>query len=210
MTKLTRSILEQNFPSVFTSEDLRRLEPEDTIRHYQTRRAVTGGDIVRLRRGFYALNRQYRKDLISLTPLAYKFNHDSYVSFESALRNLGWIPEHVTEIMSATSRPSYTIKTDFAWFSYTHIHQRELLAGVCKVNSGNIVYFQAKPLKALADYIYALKYNWNSLEPIIDSLRIEREKIETLTSKDFDEIQGNYYNSNVEKFLKGIRKELRV
>ncbi|MDR0720953.1 MAG: hypothetical protein LBF78_15085, partial [Treponema sp.] len=107
-------------------------------------------------------------------------------------------------------RPSYTIKTEFAWFSYRHIHQRELLAGVCKINSGNNIYFQAKPLKALADYIYVLKYNWSSLEPVIESLRIERERIETLTSNDFDELQGNYYNANVENFLKGIRKELGV
>jgi hypothetical protein len=85
-----------------------------------------------------------------------------------------------------------------------------LLASVRKVNSGNNIYYQAKPLKALADYIYVLKYNWRTLEPVIDSLRIERERIETLTSKDFNEIQGNYNSSNVERFLEGIRKELRV
>jgi hypothetical protein len=210
MTRLTCSIIEQDLPPVFTGEDLRRLEPEDNIRYCQTRRAVADGDIVRLRRGFYTLNSKYRKDLISLTPIAYKFDRDSYVSFESALRNLRWIPEHVTEIMSVTAHPSYTIKTGFAWFSYRHIHQRELLAGVYKVNSGNDMYFQAKPLKALADYIYALKYEWSSLEPVIDSLRIERERMETLTSNDFDEIQGNYYNANVERFLEGVRKELGV
>jgi hypothetical protein len=34
------------------------------------------------------------------------------------------------------------------------------------------------------------------------------DDLETLTSADFDEIQGNYEAANVENFLAGIRKEL--
>jgi hypothetical protein len=210
MNRLTREILENNLPVVFTSEDVKYLEPDDNIRYCQMKWAMERGDVVRIRRGFYTLNKIFRKELLNLTSLAQKFNPDSYISLESALRNARWIPEHVTEIMSVTSRPSSLIKTEFTWFSYRKIPQEHIFAGVHRVSRGNYDYLEAKPLKALADYVYELKYNWDSLEPLVESLRIESDNLETLTGDDFDEIQGNYEVSNVENFLSGIRKELAV
>jgi hypothetical protein len=61
MTRLTRSILENNLPAVFTSDDLKYLEPEDRIRYCQINRAIKTGDIVRIQRGFYTLNKKLRK-----------------------------------------------------------------------------------------------------------------------------------------------------
>jgi len=70
---------------------------------------------------------------------------------------------------------------------------------------------QAQPLKALADYVYAHKMEWTDREPLIESLRIEEEELVTLTAGDFESIQGNYCTAkNVESFLAGLRKDLKV
>jgi hypothetical protein len=210
MNRLTHAILEQNLPTVFTIEDLKRLEPEDNTRYCQMRRAVALGDIVRIRRGFYTLNRIFRKELINGHLLAHQFIPDSYISFETALRDAGWIPEFVFEIASVSARQSCMIKTEFARFSYTRIPQKNLFTGVKKVTHDQEYYWEAKPLKALADYMYVFKQPWDSLDPLVKSLRIEIDDLETLTAGDFDELEGNYETPCVENFLSGIRKELHV
>ncbi|AEF86565.1 conserved hypothetical protein [Treponema primitia ZAS-2] len=210
MNRLTHAILEQNLPTVFTMADLKRLEPEDNARYCQMRRALALGDIIRLRRGFYALNRIFRKELINGHLLAHQFIPDSYISFETALRDAGWIPEFVFEIASVSSRQSCVISTEFARFSYTRIPQKNLFAGVEKFTHGLAYHWEAKPLKALADYLYVSKHPWNSLDPLVKSLRIEIDDLETLSAEDFNELEGNYEAACVENFLSGIRKELQV
>jgi hypothetical protein len=82
------------------------------------------------------------------------------------------------------------------------------MAGVHHVEIGAEPHLQAKPLKALADLIFKFNYRWTTIDPLLESLRIEAEDLETLTAADFDEIQGNYEAANVEDFLAGIRKGL--
>jgi hypothetical protein len=210
MNRLTRKILENNLPSVFTADDLKRLEREDNKRHCQMKWALKCGDIVRIGRGVYTLNRIFRKGLINGHILANKFVSNSYISLETALRDAGWIPEFVYEIVSVTLGPTKFIKTFFTNFSYVCIPQKNLLAGTEQIYDGEEYYYEAKPLKALADYIYEKKLNWNSLDPLVKSLRIEIDDLETLTAEDFNELAGNYESVHVEGFLKGIRKELQV
>jgi hypothetical protein len=208
MNRLTRKILEQKLPAVFTADDLRPLEQEDNKRYCQMRWALARGDIVRIRRGVYTLNKIFRKELINGHVLANKFVPNNYVSLETALRDAGWIPEFVYEIASVTSGPSRFIETIFANFSYLYIPQKNLLAGTEQIYDGEEYYREAKPLKALADYIYEKNLNWNSLDPLVKSLRIEIDDLETLTAEDFYELEGNYESVHVEEFLKGIRREL--
>jgi hypothetical protein len=104
MNRLTRSILEQNLPPAFTREAMRALEPDDNVRRRQTLRAIASGDIIRIGRGFYTLNKIYGKGLPNGNVLAWKFVPDSYISLESALRDAGWIPEAVYVITSVSSR----------------------------------------------------------------------------------------------------------
>jgi hypothetical protein len=143
--------------------------------------------------------------------LANQFNADSYISLETALWLEGWIPDYVDEIASVTSRPSSLLKTDMGRFSYTYILQKNLFSGVRDPGQGQSPNRQAKPLKALADCVYDHNYSFISLNGLVNSSRIELERLETLTALDFDEIQGNYEAAPyVETFLDGIRKELRV
>lgn len=140
--------------------------------------------------------------------MANLFVPESYISFETALWDAGWIPEFVYEIASVSLKPSFEIKTPFAVFSYIRVPQKNMRAGTYTVGSGTAP--EAKPLKALADYVYANNYDWNSVKPLRQSLRIDDDNLMSLTANDFDELQGNYEHDSVERFLEGIRKELGV
>ena len=67
----------------------------------------------------------------------------------------------------------------------------------------------ATPLKALSDYVYVNRRDWTGLEPIIKSLRIEPEEFENITSDGFDILLENYKSRRVQRFLKGLRKDLK-
>jgi hypothetical protein len=192
MNRLTRTILENQLPSVFTSSEIKRLEPDDNVRYCQMNRAIASGDIIRIRRGFYTLNKIFRKDLINTLLLANLFQPQSYISMEMALSLDSWIPEAVYMYTSATLGPTRMIKTPLEYFYYLHIPQKNFMAGVHQVQIGAEPHWQAKPLKALADLIFKFDYQWTTLEPVLESLRIEMDDLETLTAADFDEIQGNY------------------
>jgi hypothetical protein len=173
-------------------------------------RAIASGDIIRIRRGFYTLNKVFRTASINERIVANLFVPESYISFETALWDAGWIPEFVYEIASVSRKPSFEIKTPFAVFSYTRIPQKNMTAGTYAVTYGSGTALEAKPLKALTDYVYANDYNWNSVKPLRQSLRIDDDNLMSLTAKDFDELQGNYEVDRAKRFLDGIRQELRV
>jgi hypothetical protein len=210
MTRLTRSIIEQRLPVVFTSDDIRQLEPNDQVRYCQMSRAIASGDIMRIRRGFYTLNKIFRKESINEHIMAKLFVPESYISFETALWDAGWIPEFVYEIASVSLRPSFEIKTPFAVFSYTRIPQKNMAVGTYTVTYGNGTALEAKPLKALTDYVYAYNYDWNSVKPLRQSLRIDDDNLMSFTAGEFDELLANYEVDRVKRFLESIRKELRI
>jgi hypothetical protein len=210
MTRLTRSIIEHNLPIVFTADDVKKIEPDSNTRYCQMNRSLASGDIIRIHRGIYTLNHIFRKGVINLNALAYKLVPGSYISFETALWDTGWIPEFVFETSSAYQGHSFEIKTDFSIFSYTQIRQNNPFCGTYTISSEYGPIIEAKPLKALADYVYDIDCQWNSIHPLVYSLRIDIEHLETLTASDFDEIEGNYESKKVENFLYGIRKELQV
>jgi hypothetical protein len=173
-------------------------------------RAIASGEIIRVRRGFYALNKTFRRESINERIVANQFVPESYISFETALWDAGWIPEFVYEIASVSLKRSIEIRTPFAVFSYTRIPQNNIRAGTYTVSYGYGTALEAKPLKALADYVYANNYDWNSVRPLRQSLRIDDDNLISLTAGEFDELQGNYEVDRVKRFLEGIRKELRV
>ena len=74
-------------------------------------------------------------------------------------------------------------------------------------SSGDAV-FIATPLKALADYVYVHRPNWNSLKSARESLRIEESEWETLNAEMFDELDGVYREGFVIEFLENVREEV--
>ena len=66
----------------------------------------------------------------------------------------------------------------------------------------------AKPLKAIADYVAARGLDWAGVEPLEESLRIDVERLESLESGDFDELEDVYRSARARRLLAGLRKEL--
>ena len=104
-------------------------------------------------------------------------------------------------------------------FSFTRICQRVFYTEVTRIeeDSGNKneagiyageSFFMASPLKALADYVYVHKLDWDSARPIIESLRVDERSLASIDAKTFDRLLANYSSRRLQRFLEGLRKDL--
>lgn len=175
------------------------------------KRAVKAGDIIRYRRGLYGLAPRFARQRIHPFALAQYIHGPSYISVESALSHHGWIPEAVYSISSVTMTRSKKYETSAGLFLFNHIPQSILFAGVSseKLPDGGSC-FMARPLKAIADYVYMHRHTWHTVRPLVESLRIEEDQLSTLSADDFDELDHIYSRPNVLAFLRGLRKELSL
>jgi hypothetical protein len=211
MNKLVRALFETLEYPAFSAADIQNIEPRDNIRYALVKRAMRDGDLVQIKRGLYALSPSLRKKPIHLGALANRLYFPSYLSLEYALERHGWIPEHVVAITSVTSKNSAEFDTALGRFMYSRIPQALFFCGVETASSDEGSWLQARPLKALADYIYARDLDWTDRTPLVESLRIDEDELLTLGAEDFDEVQGNYRTApRVEAFLAGLRKDLRL
>ena len=174
-------------------------------------RAIDSGEILHIRRGLYCLAKPYNRVGISRNILANLIYGPSYVSLETALSFHGWIPEAFHSVSSVSLGRARTFETPLGYFDYVQIKQMPLLSGVIRVTGereSEGSYYMAKPLKAIADYVASRGLDWTGREPLIESLRIEEENLESLSSADFDELDGVYKSLRARKMLALLRKEL--
>lgn len=213
MNRLTEKIFETNIPyGYFTTQEVATLFSDSSNKRYGlVKRAIAAGEIMHIRRGLYCLAPKYQKKKLNLYGLAEHIYGPSYVSLESALSWHSWIPEAVYTITSVSLGKSKEFETPLGFFSYTRIPQKVLYAGVSRLidEAGN-VFFMACPVKALADYVYVHKKDWTSIGQAVKSLRIELEDFGSIESDDICMLIDNYTSRRVKKFLKGIRKDLKL
>lgn len=211
MNRLIRKLLETLEHPVFSVGDIQNIEPDAGVRYNLVKRAMKAGDLIQIKRGLYTLHPSLRRRPINRASLANRLYYPSYVSMEYALSSHGWIPESVTMLTSATSKNPADFDTPLGRFSYKRIPQTLFFCGVEVVSIDGESALLARPLKALADYVYAHKLEWTSREPLVESLRIEEDELATLTKDDFEAIQGNYRTAPaVENFLAGLRRDLKL
>ncbi len=211
MNTLTRTIFETiEFP-VFSVADIMNIESDANARYGLIKRAMKAGDIIQIRRVLYTLAPSLRKKNINLFGLSNLMYYPSYVSLLSALSNHGWIPERVHTVTCATSKNSSKFDTPLGGFTFNRIPQRMFFCATEVTGGGHVTWLQARPLKALADYVYVHRLTWNTVEPLLESLRIETDDLESLTAEDFDDLQGNYHTApHVEDFLAGLRRDFKL
>jgi len=210
MNRLVKRILEEVPVSVFTPLEISMLIPgSDNTRYALVKRAIADGDIIRIKRSLYTLSSLYRKSILNPFSVSLMIIGLSYISVETALSNYGWIPEAVRAITAVTSRAPTEFVTPIGYFTYEKVPQKTLFVGVERLQdaSGN-VWFQGTPLKALADYVYLHGCDWTSSRPLVESLRINEESLREIPEDDFLELEDNYTNSRVVRFLQGLREEL--
>ncbi len=173
------------------------------------KRALATGEVLRVARGLYCLRSDFLAFKLDPHVFAPLICEPSYLSFESALAYRGWIPEAVFSFASASLGRSREFETPFGVFSYRRVPQESFYAGVERVEleTGG-AFFVAEPLKAIADLVYLNGYDWDSSEPVLESLRVEWDNLRELKGADFEGIEGCYRSGRVKNFLSGLRKDL--
>jgi len=116
-------------------------------------RMLERGELIRLRKGLYVFEDQWRKNPIDHFHLANLIYGPSYVSYESALSHYGLIPERVLSITSATTGKNKKFTTPLGLFTYQRQQPFYYQEGMSLVerSCGNIL--MATPEKALCDQL---------------------------------------------------------
>ncbi|TVR74133.1 MAG: hypothetical protein EA427_01455 [Spirochaetaceae bacterium] len=210
MQTLTEILVTTHPRACITAEDVAHYVPgSDDARFGLVKRAVAAGELLRLRRGLYCLAPTYRRAPLNLFALAQYIYGPSYISLESALSHHGWIPEGVFSVTSVCTGESKMFRTPVGTFRYSRVPQNILYAAVARESAGDAgdVVLIARPVKALADYVYVYRKDWDTSEPVIRSLRIDQEDLAGISLDDIDEAMENYRSKRVLRFLSGLRKE---
>jgi hypothetical protein len=211
MNKLTEKVFECAPHSEFTNQDVATLFPGSEDRRYGlVKRAIASGEVIHVCRGLYCLSPKYQKKSVNLYALAQHVYGPSYISLESALSWHGWIPEAVYTITSVSFGKSKDFNTSLGTFSYVHVPQNVFYKSVDRLkDEDENIFLMATPFKALVEYVYVYKKDWTGLKPAIESLRIEKEELESVTLEDIELLIDNYKSRRVEKFIKGLKKDLK-
>ena len=173
--------------NVFTADMIKAiLEQEYTQPVQKIESMVKNGELIRLKRGVYALSTDYRTHPINIIAAANMLLKPSYVSYEYALSYHGLIPERVYTVTSATTYRSYEYTTDIGNFSYTKIPLNAYPLGIewhyTNTDGGFMI---ATPEKALCDKIYTDKRinaisQMEIIEYIEEDLRIDWRDVEKM------------------------------
>ena len=176
------------------------------------KRAVQAGEISRIRRGLFCLDRRFLAAPPNPLALAQLVHGPSYLSSETALSWHGWIPEAVHAVVSTCLTRSREFVTPLGTYVYQRVPQKSLMSGVQRIaeNAPHVAYFVARPLKALADYVHIHHCDWRSAHPLRGSLRIEEDALSSLSGADFEELEGQYRTGRVSRFLHGLRGDLKL
>jgi predicted transcriptional regulator of viral defense system len=215
MTTLKDKIIEAGFTDhVFTDIGLNGLlDCTPAARYGMVNKALKKKELIKIRRGLYIVADKYRHAKLSKFFLANQIVPHSYISLESAMSYYGWIPERVTTITSvlACSRNKKFI-TPFGEFVFYKlpVNEYEFLTGITRVEEiKGEPFFLASPLRALADYVYVKKLNWQNISYLTSNLRIDIEQLIKIEHDDFLAIKAVYRSKRVLYFLDHLKQELK-
>ncbi len=173
---------------------------------------VKKGELIRLKKGLYALGEDYQTASIDTITLANMLYAPSYVSFDYALSYYGLIPERVYEITSATLRLRKEFDTPLGRFTYKPVPLRAYAVGIDwlydDVNGGKLI---ATVEKALCDKIRSDRgigrLSQQKLQEYLEfDLRIDMDMFYALDVDLIAAIAAAYRSSNLTNLSRLIRK----
>lgn len=186
------------------------LEGTPNSRYSKIKRMAAQGKLLRIRRGLYYITHKLgQSERPHPFELAQYIYGPSYISLESALSFHQLIPETVYTITNVTSKRSKTFNTSLGIFSYLHMPVKNLYVQVELITEQNNYQFLiAKPWKAICDYVFCYKKKWNSIYPLIESLRINPNSLPILRTEEIELLNEYYQQAQIKRFLKGVQKNL--
>ena len=213
MQQLTEITLEKAGSGIFTRPEMVCWIGGSPNRQFGLlKRALKAGEVVRIHRGLYCLATKYLRQKIDPLILAQRIYGPSYISLETALSYHNWIPEAVYAITSTSLDRSREYETPLGHFSFTRVPQMTFYDEITRVENESTggSFLLASPLKALADYVYVHKCDWDSARPIVESLRVDESSLASLPPSSFETLMDNYASRRVRRFLKGLRKDWQL
>ena len=198
-------------PGYLTDNELATLlDGTANSRYGKVKRLLADGKLIRIRRGLYWVpSTTGSPEKPHPFELAQCIYYPSYISLESALSFHGLIPEAVYVITSVCTKRSKTFHTPLGHFSYQHLPPENFYIEVELVKKDQFQFLIAKPWKAICDYIYCYKKEWDSVDPLLQSLRISREDLPALRFEEIELLMEYYHQNRVVKFLKSIQREFK-
>jgi predicted transcriptional regulator of viral defense system len=213
MQTLTELLINQGYKNrVIVDTQLARLiggTPQR--RHSLVNRAMKASELLRLRRGTYLLADRFRDFPGHPFSLAQAFVPGSYVSFETALAHHGWIPEAVYTTTCATpGRKSHEYEHPF--FGSFSFHPLAINAGyflelVVREQINKQTMLIAEPVRALMDLVCLRKTEWQGVEWLQESMRIDHEHLGKITGADINTLKLVYKHKRVTAFLESLARE---
>ena len=215
MKGLTQRVFELSPPGgIFDETVISNLYPDRSqgARNALIHRAVSSGEILRLRPGLFCLAESYRRSGPHPFVVAAALLSPSHVSFETSLWHHGLIPEAVREVASATLERSRRYDTPMGAFSFHRVPETSPRAGVkhVEIEPGSWV-FVAEPLRSIADLVYIRRQvSWerDGLDFLTSSMRMEADELRGIPWQLFDEIRGSIRSRRVRAYLDGLRQVL--
>ena len=171
---------------------------------------VNKGELIRLKKGLYALGEDYQTASIDTISLANILYAPSYVSFDYALSYYGLIPERVYEITSATMRMKKEFDTPLGRFTYKPVPLQAYALGIDwlydDIHGGKLI---ATSEKALCDKIRSDRgigrLSQEKLRDYLEfDLRIDMDLLYTLDASLILAIAMAYRSSNLKNLSKLI------
>lgn len=209
MLKTTEILIQAGLAGkVLTISDLKRvLVGTQSSRYARINKALKKGELIQLKRGVVILNDKYNPKRLSIFHIACQMEPHSYISLESALSYHGWIPEKVTVVSSVTNNGrTKSFETPLGKFHYHFIPTQpyEFLTGISRESIEGQPFLIASPLRALMDYVYEKKLDWEGLGFLTQSLRIDIQQLNQLNQQDFDAIKRVYRSKKVIRYLEKL------
>jgi predicted transcriptional regulator of viral defense system len=214
MQTLTEQLIDEGFKNrvIMDTQLARLISGTPQRRHSLVNRAMKAGELLRLRRGAYLLADKYRDYTAHPFALAQAFVPGSYVSFETALAYHGWIPEAVYATASVTpGRKSHEYEhPSFGRFTFQPLatHAGYFLERVDREQIQQQTLLVATPIRAFMDLVCLRKAEWQGMEWLHESLRIDYENLRQVTAADISTLLLVYKQKRVTLFLESLAREL--
>lgn len=214
MTPLTEHIIEVGYADrILSAQQLERLLGGSDARRYGlVNRALKGGELIKARRGLYVLADKYRRFPLHPFALAQQWLPGSYVSAETALSFHGWIPEAVYAVVSMTHGGKSMQFTHAVFgqivFRRMTVKPGSFLQAVARHELHHQVALIAQPLRALLDLVYLRKLSWKGLDYLLDGLRIDEQKLRSVTRPELTQLLDVYTGKRECEFIEALLRSL--
>jgi hypothetical protein len=147
---------------------------------------INNGDLISLKRGLYVAGPNADLPIPESFLIANNLRGPSYVSLESALSYLGFIPERTYEISSVTTKSSKKFRTPLGRFDYQKLPTPYYAFGIqwMQLKPGQYA-LMASPEKAVCDKIVLTPHiNLRSIKQTVaflfDDMRMDEELLNSL------------------------------